>query len=139
MKFNQAIFARLRLREGQVEGGGGEEQSVCVGTYHMPCMFMCRPVMVIHTALLMRHMAKLANRDPLVVAGDFNFSPGSECYRLVTEGNLEETSPDFPASRPWERDWTAELPVKMKSAYKEVEGREPDFTNNAKVFFPYRS
>lgn len=57
-----------------------------MGTYHMPCLFNIRPVMVIHTSLVIKHLAGLAGSDPLVFAGDFNFNPDSECYKLAVEG-----------------------------------------------------
>ena len=82
-RFNQALFARLRPKRGSSAPNGG---AFCVGTYHMPCLFNIRPVMVIHTSLVIKHLARLAGSDPLVFAGDFNFNPDSECYKLAVEG-----------------------------------------------------
>lgn len=129
-RFNQALFARLRPKGGSSAPNGG---TFCVGTYHMPCLFNIRPVMVIHTSLVIKHLARLAGSDPLVFAGDFNFNPDSECYKLAVEGDLPSTSLDFPVRPEWEKDWVPNTGVKLASAYKQVEGKEPDFTNNAKV------
>lgn len=83
-RFNQALFARLRPKEPSAKllNGG----TFCVGTYHMPCLFNVRPVMVMHTSLAIKHLAKLAGSDPLVFAGDFNFNPDSDCYKLAVQG-----------------------------------------------------
>lgn len=48
-------------------------------------------------------------------------------------GDLPESSIDFPVRPEWEKDWVPSTGVKLASAYKQVEGKEPDFTNNAKV------
>lgn len=48
-------------------------------------------------------------------------------------GDLSTDSPGFPDRPEWEKDWSAATGVRMFSAYKEVEGHEPDFTNHAKV------
>eukprot|EP00904_Undaria_pinnatifida_P008588 jgi/Undpi1/485/HiC_scaffold_10.g03951.m1 len=129
-RFNQALFARLRPKGSSSAPSGG---TFCVGTYHMPCLFNIRPVMVIHTSLVIKHLAGLAGSDPLVFAGDFNFNPDSECYKLAVEGDLPSSSLDFPVRPEWEKDWVPSTGVKLTSAYKQVEGKEPNFTNNAKV------
>ncbi|CBJ31273.1 conserved unknown protein [Ectocarpus siliculosus] len=130
-RFNQVLFARLRPKTGAADLPNGG--TFCIGTYHMPCLFNIRPVMVMHTSLAIRHLAKLAGPDPLVFAGDFNFNPDSDCYKLAVEGDLPESSGDFPVRPEWEKDWTPKTGVCLQSAYKQVDGKEPDFTNNAKV------
>lgn len=72
-----------------VLGADPSARCFCIGTYHMPCLFNYRPVMMIHTSMAIKHLARLARKDPLVFAGDFNFNPQSECYKLVTEGAFE--------------------------------------------------
>lgn len=44
--------------------------------------------MAIHTSMVIRHLVGLAASDPLVIAGDFNFNPESECYKIVAEGEM---------------------------------------------------
>lgn len=88
-RYNQALFARLRLKGDTAAPNGGV---FCVGTYHMPCMFMIPAVMTIHTSMAIKHLTKLAGADPLVFGGDFNFTPDSECYKLATQGELTVAS-----------------------------------------------
>lgn len=63
----------------------------------MPCLFNVRPVMVMHTSLAIKHLAKLAGSDPLVFAGDFNFNPDSDCYKLAVQGGEERGGEGKPA------------------------------------------
>lgn len=51
-----------------------------------------------------------------------------------TTGDLPESSGDFPVRPEWEKEWTPKTGVCLQSAYKQVDGKEPDFTNNAKVY-----
>jgi hypothetical protein len=60
-RMNIMLFARLK----EVSSG----KVVCVGTYHMPCMFWLPSVMVMHTALVSQRMKALAGNDPHVLAG----------------------------------------------------------------------
>jgi 2',5'-phosphodiesterase len=123
-RFNQIIFTRLRDRaSGEV---------VCVGNYHMPCVFFVGQVMTIHLAMLMQRMQALAGNDPLVVAGDFNIRPGTDHYAFLATGRMPETSPDYPALLP--RDsWRPELTRGYTSAYAAALGQEPAFTNYSVV------
>ncbi|CAM9752741.1 unnamed protein product, partial [Phaeothamnion confervicola] len=138
-RMNQLVFARLRLRQhGESAGCSGRGgRVVCVGTYHMPCVFFNPPVMTIHTALVAQLMKRLSGNDPQILAGDFNFVPGSACYRIVTEGRLEQSAAEYPTPPPWETEasggWEPALEAPLRSAYRECDGREPDFTNNAQV------
>jgi len=52
---------------------------------------------------------------------------------VLSAGDLPETSGDFPVRPEWEKDWSPKTGVCLESAYKQVDGKEPDFTNNAKV------
>ena len=51
----------------------------------------------------------------------------------IVAGDLPERSGDFPVRPAWEREWSPKTGVSLESAYRQVEGKEPDFTNNAKV------
>lgn len=130
-RYNQALFARLRVKKRDI--AVANDGVFCVGTYHMPCMFMVPSVMTIHTSMAVKHFARLAGEDPLIFAGDFNFTPDSACYKLATQGDLATSSPDFPERPEWEKDWSAATGVPLLSTYKEVQGEEPNFTNHAKV------
>lgn len=91
------LFARLRPKNASstLPNGG----TFCVGTYHMPCLFNVPPVMVMHTSLAIKHLAKLAGSDPLVFAGDFNFNPDSDCYKLAVEGKVASGPPRATGTR----------------------------------------
>lgn len=54
-------------------------------------------------------------------------------------GELPENSSDFPERPEWEKDWSADTGVPLLSAYKEVLGEEPNFTNHAKVQYMSRA
>ncbi|KAG5183608.1 Endonuclease/exonuclease/phosphatase [Tribonema minus] len=127
-RHNQMVFVRLRRRAG---GGGGGARPVCVATYHMPCAFRVPPMMTIHAALAAQHVARLARGDAHVFAGDFNFTPDSPQYALVTRGALNSSDPAYPVPPPWEApiDWQPQLAAPLRSAYREVQGREPELTN----------
>jgi len=122
-RFNSLVFARLKAKSsGQV---------FCVANYHMPCAFFLPDVMTIHTALSVQHTCKLSNGDPLIFCGDFNITPGSSCYKLVTEGRLPEdgaADPKIPERDPWK----PQIATNLNSAYRVFTGSEPDFTNFAK-------
>ncbi|RYY86199.1 hypothetical protein EON63_06100 [archaeon] len=70
-----------------------------------------------------------STHSPSPPPGDFNIKPGSSQYRLLTTGTLETTHPDYPVIVD---DWTPKV-TPLRSAYKEHDGQEPDFTNYAKV------
>jgi endonuclease/exonuclease/phosphatase family metal-dependent hydrolase len=110
-RMNIMLFARLK----EVSSG----KVVCVGTYHMPCMFWLPSVMVMHTALVSQRIKALAGNDPHVLAGDFNFKPDSSMYQLITEARLDESHPEYPDIPDWE-PWRPTVPQPMHSAYKYV-------------------
>lgn len=77
-RINQAVSVRLRHK--------GSGNSFVVSTYHMPCLFRMPKTMLIHSALLLRHVQSLAQGDPYAILGDFNSPPSSPIYRYVTCG-----------------------------------------------------
>ena len=102
-----------------------------VGTYHMPCAYFLPQVMLIHCALSAQHIQRFALTDPYIYTGDFNIKPGSSMYQLLTTGEIDQKHPEYPINAPGD---TFELKTKlMRSAYKEANQTEPDFTNNSKV------
>jgi endonuclease/exonuclease/phosphatase family metal-dependent hydrolase len=44
--------------------------------------------MTIHSALAAQHAQKYARDDPYVLMGDFNFTPSSSQYDLLTKGTM---------------------------------------------------
>ena len=91
--------------------------------------------MTIHTSLLFKFCSRVAQGQPLVVAGDFNFMPGSPCYNLVTTGDMDEADPCYPPADPTGK-WSPKLLAPFRSAYLEGSAgskAEPNFTNYAQV------
>ena len=120
-RFNTLVLVQLMDKATQT--------TFCVGTYHMPCMFRYPDVMTIHAALSAQQVQQFADGHPYVFCGDFNIKPGDVQYRLLLEGQLDAAA--VPVPLPDDR-WKPELQEPMQSAYKEVNGQEPDFTNYAK-------
>lgn len=127
-RYNRFIFARLRSRTNGAK--------ICVATYHMPCIFWSPPVMLIHAALVVRSFQRLCGGDDGVLAGDFNMKPSESPYEMVLRGTIDKSHPDYPPACPDGTSadkWFPTPLAPMKSAYREVLGQEPDFTNYAKV------
>jgi endonuclease/exonuclease/phosphatase family metal-dependent hydrolase len=92
-------------------------------------MFKSPPVMMIHCALSTQLIQRIAGSLPYVLTGDFNIKPDSSMYQLLTEGKVEGDA-DMPKTREGE-NWSP-IVKPMRSAYKALLGREPEFTNYAK-------
>jgi mRNA deadenylase 3'-5' endonuclease subunit Ccr4 len=111
---------------------------VCVATYHMPCAFWSPPTMVLHAGAVAQLCASIAaERDaPLVLCGDWNFTPTSTPYELVTHGVVDIGNPDLPTPcadpTVFRIDRFEHGP--LTSAYWAVNGREPDFTNYSQTY-----
>jgi endonuclease/exonuclease/phosphatase family metal-dependent hydrolase len=138
---NQAIAAMLVPRAGGAP--------FVVACYHMPCMFKTvadRQVMLIHASLYAQWAQKFAatakrspgdgSCAPHVVVGDYNVTPVTPAYALLTGGAIALDHPERPPAREphdrtrWEFDALPGGP--MRSAYALANGGvEPDFTNNA--------
>lgn len=127
---NMMIFTRLRSKANGAR--------LCVGTYHMPCAFYSPPQMQIHSALVVSRFQTVCANDPGILAGDFNIKPRDSSYKMITTGHIDPLHSDFPqkASIPdgtQPERWMPKLRFPMKSAYNEVLGHEPDFTNYAQT------
>lgn len=71
-----------------------------------------------------------------MLAGDFNIKPDDSSYAMILSGEVDPRNGDFPVSTPdgsSPEKWFPTPLAPMKSAYKEILGEEPDFTNYAKV------
>ena len=120
-RFNQFIGIKLKPRD--------KNKVFWVGNYHMPCAFRTPAVMNIHVDLVSDRIQSLAGSDEYVLAGDFNILPDSPHYKLLRTGTLDENDETYPPpkySMTWESSFQG-----MRSAYYEVHGKEPQFTNNA--------
>eukprot|EP00586_Coscinodiscus_wailesii_P012213 CAMPEP_0172500430 /NCGR_PEP_ID=MMETSP1066-20121228/138109_1 /TAXON_ID=671091 /ORGANISM="Coscinodiscus wailesii, Strain CCMP2513" /LENGTH=289 /DNA_ID=CAMNT_0013274651 /DNA_START=477 /DNA_END=1346 /DNA_ORIENTATION=- len=128
-RHNVFLFARLRDKSTGAD--------FAIGTYHMPCAFFAPMVMTIHAEMVVRRLRRLSNGAACVLAGDFNILPDSPTYRLITSGVLDRAveSEDYPSAK-WGMEWVSGISGAegwMRSAYAVKEGREPDFTNYAKI------
>lgn len=115
-RHNQGILSELKC----VVSG----KQFAVATYHMPCAFYNPTVMVIHAALLLRWAQKHAHRKPLILCGDFNLKPSDAGYHLITGGPTAEVPPAWDGTA-----FDGSTAYNCKSVFKEVTGKEPDFTN----------
>jgi len=102
-----------------------------VANYHIPCDFTRPTVMMLHSSVAMQQAQKIAGDVPLVFAADWNFKPDSECYQLITTGELpasfkmQESATSVDLAK-----WSPTKGLKsMNSAYMEVNGSEPLYTN----------
>ena len=122
-RFNQFIAVKLKNR-------GEDNQPFWVGNYHMPCAFRTPAVMNIHADLVGSRIQQLAKDDtPYVLAGDFNILPESPHYSLLRTGELSPEDETYPYKK-YDMNWAPQLKG-MKSAYFELNGEEPEFTNAA--------
>jgi 2',5'-phosphodiesterase len=123
-RLNQWIFARLKYRE--------TNQNIVVANYHMPCAFFAPQVMTLHATMVIQRLQKLAENDPFVLAGDFNITPNNPQYQLITTGNLDPNNVAYP-HKIEDESWNIKLDFPLRSAYREILGKEPDLTNYSQV------
>ncbi|UJR17065.1 hypothetical protein I4U23_003962 [Adineta vaga] len=101
-----------------------------IGTYHMPCLFMIPDVMVIHSSAVKDLMFQLADGRPFILAGDFNLKPNDISYRVLTHRGYAQN-----IVLPKVGDHGITCPFNthqiLRSAYREKNGREPNYTNFA--------
>lgn len=101
---------------------------LCIGTYHMPCLFKIPEVMVIHSAVVKDLMFELAAGGNVILAGDFNAKPIDAAYHVLTE--TDYVSGNFPQSKTYKVSYRPNDERALKSAYREKNGSEPAFTNH---------
>lgn len=112
----------------------GSLADLVVATYHMPCDFRHPKQMVIHGALVAREVQKFSQEAgaPYVFVGDFNSTPQAPVYKMFAGKPL---SSNFV---PRDTDGCRfQYPSALCSAYKELNGREPEFTNYTRGDEPF--
>lgn len=120
---NRLICAKLLDKETNKE--------FVISNYHMPCNFTKPNFMNVHSSLVAQYVEKYANGIPYIIAGDFNILPNSTTHKLLLSGTIDKSDPYYPNFGPednWEPTFTP-----LRSAYKEKNGEEPDFTNWAEI------
>ena len=118
---NQMVSVRLRPCVGGREGG----REFTVSNYHMPCVWMDGRFMRAHAALAAQAARAFAAGLPYVLAGDFNFTPETPAYAMMTRGSAERDEP--PPEAPGD-GWACEVRPPLRSACAVALGREPAFT-----------
>ena len=106
----------------------------CIGNYHMPCAYYAPMVMTIHSEMAARHVQDIAGEQgqlPYILAGDWNITPNSATYKLLTTGELCKEDPSYPSPKHGMM-WTPTIQP-MRSSHVVFEGSEPDFTNCARI------
>ncbi|CAF0996011.1 unnamed protein product [Rotaria sp. Silwood1] len=104
-----------------------DNKPLCIGTYHMPCLYYLPDVMVIHSSIVKDLMFQLAAGQDFILAGDFNFEPQSLSYQVLTEKNY--VGYNLPESNTYEISYRLNNEQILKSAYQEKNGSEPSYTN----------
>eukprot|EP00518_Triparma_eleuthera_P000826 CAMPEP_0182454998 /NCGR_PEP_ID=MMETSP1319-20130603/1371_1 /TAXON_ID=172717 /ORGANISM="Bolidomonas pacifica, Strain RCC208" /LENGTH=302 /DNA_ID=CAMNT_0024653027 /DNA_START=234 /DNA_END=1142 /DNA_ORIENTATION=+ len=120
---NVMITARLKSKKSK--------GSFNIGVYHMPCAFRTPQVMSLHSALAIRRSQELADGSPFILAGDWNITPDSPTYAMMTTGVLDEADDTYPKKEGVH--WTPDIGQGVDSAYAVKNGREPEYTNWARV------
>lgn len=100
---------------------------LCIGTYHMPAMFQMPSVMMIHASVVKDILFQLANGVNLIFAGDFNTKPQDEYYSVLTQQGF--INDRLPRSSNYQINYRPLSNHVFRSAYKELNGSEPAFTN----------
>lgn len=75
-KKNEAVIAKFRTFL---------DYNFTVVNYHMPCAFNYPTVMRLHTEALITLTKSRAGNDPVILLGDFNSTPDSEVYKMITK------------------------------------------------------
>jgi mRNA deadenylase 3'-5' endonuclease subunit Ccr4 len=104
-------------------------KSLCVGTYHMPCLYQEPNVMMIHSSIVKDLMFELAAGQDLILAGDFNAKPTDTYYQVLIGKNSIDFH--FPKSNNFDISYEPNAKQVLKSAYQEKNGSEPIYTNFA--------
>ena len=106
-----------------------DSKPLWIGTYHMPCLFKDPEVMAIHALVVKDTMFNLAAGQDFILAGDFNIKPSDQGYPLLTGNN--DVDFRLPSSSKYQISYRMDPAQKLKSAYREKNGMEPNYTNYA--------
>ncbi|CAF2027448.1 unnamed protein product [Rotaria magnacalcarata] len=99
---------------------------LCIGTYHMPCLYRNPDVMMIHASMVKDLVLDLAKGQNMILAGDYNMKPTDSYYRAITERGYAYGH--LPKSRMYEVHYQSDRNRALRSAYAEKNGTEPRFT-----------
>jgi mRNA deadenylase 3'-5' endonuclease subunit Ccr4 len=128
---NKCISIKLRIRDNPTK-------EFWVSTYHMPCKYDKLVIMHSHIVSIMCHLNHLCEKLPIIFMGDLNIVPKSTSYDLllnhiVSEDILKLFKYSGNRMHPFKSaDETfniADKLIKFASAWKDVNGIEPNYTN----------
>jgi mRNA deadenylase 3'-5' endonuclease subunit Ccr4 len=127
-KAQAAAWVRLRHK--------ASGQSVVACAVHITAAFRNPDVQVLQAQTLLNYLHEniLQDGDHFILCGDFNSFPSSGLYELCTTGQLEPAHPhaqptDKRVSSPCHLGFSLDFGGGLRSAYKEVNGSEPETTN----------
>ena len=104
-----------------------EGKSLCIGTYHMPCLFKAPEVMAIHSLVVNDLMFQLAAGQNFILAGDFNSKPEDVDYQILTEKcHIDRNNSK---SINYKISYRFDTKHVLKRAYREKNEMEPIYTN----------
>eukprot|EP01123_Difflugia_compressa_P003190 TRINITY_DN14077_c0_g1_i1.p1 TRINITY_DN14077_c0_g1~~TRINITY_DN14077_c0_g1_i1.p1 ORF type:complete len:276 (-),score=30.54 TRINITY_DN14077_c0_g1_i1:59-886(-) len=107
-------------------------QNLFVCTTHITCEWQSPEKQVSQVLLLLTVLESLVNNSNLVLLGDFNSTPGSSVYDLITTGSLNLLEQNFSIPFPLFRvDSNNDIchNLALSSAYKYFLNEEPRMTN----------
>ncbi|KAM9444155.1 2',5'-phosphodiesterase 12 [Clarias gariepinus] len=101
---------------------------VCVGNTHLYWHPKGANVRLIQMAVALKHLKKVVTEEhasTLIFCGDFNSTPSSGCYQLLSQGSIAEEHSDWASNGPEEHlQMVLHSPFKLTSACG-----EPEYTN----------
>jgi 2',5'-phosphodiesterase len=103
---------------------GGKQ--VCLINYHMPCVYWVEGMLFATCALALHVVNEYAKERPVIFAGDFNVTPNSDGYNLITGSRVENTTLNTCIAGPPKLNLTP-----LYSASAAIRGEEPLFTYNS--------
>ena len=95
----------------------------------MPCAYKEQSIMVLHLITCVVQMNKFAGNYKYILAGDFNFTPDSLMYKMITQGGNYTDSVEKSSFLDTSA-YVLKFSTPMKSAYQ-LADKEPLFTNCA--------
>lgn len=131
MKDNVAQVVVLRIKGLESKRGKEEDNCIAVCNTHIFSNPKFADIKLWQTFVLLKELEKLiySRNLPILLCGDFNSDPDSAVYKLLSRQRIPQSSVDDPAHILPEdmAQLTHSLP--LHSAYLQVLGREPDYTN----------
>ena len=101
-----------------------DDNRFVVSTYHAPCKFWDKKVMLMSTILSLQNVQQFANELPYIFGGDFNSKPDSDSYKFAT--GIFRDIYDYPNPI---SNYFIENDIKhVRSVMFEKHGKEPEFT-----------